>query len=549
MNKFIISALLVVAFSANAFAQKFTYAVHFKDKGQHKNMEQAARLALSEYSINKKTERHIPLTVSDLPVNADYLQQLTQQDIDILLTSRWMNLAIISTNMEQEALLQQFSFISGVKELTNTSPSTVNLSARKLNAANNEPATTAVDYGNTQAQIALMNLDCLHNKGYQGTGSLVAVFDTGFLGVDTISAFDSIRLQNRFIATRNFVNPAQSVYSTDLHGTMVFSTMAGNRPGNFVGAAVNASYALAITENLGTETHQEEYNWLAAAEWADSMGADVIQSSLSYKYFDAGQGDYTEAQLDGKTAIITNAARMAASKGIIVVNSAGNDGTLPPPMSKKISPPCDADSILAVGSVDANGLYHDISSIGNTADGRLKPDVVAMGRNTWILNNRGTALQNSGTSFAAPLISGLVACLKQANPQRSYWEIMRAVTVSANRLNNPDVYYGYGIPDACKADSLLKTYNSVNEPSFSLKNKLLLFPNPSSDFTTLTSVDPSVKIAEVNLHAVNGQLIQHLAASSAFETSIDLRSLASGIYLVEVKTTTGLASVLKLVKE
>lgn len=550
MNMKIFFFSLIVLFSGfnTAAAQSRTWVVYFKDKGAYKNLETAAAQCLSQRALEKRALRHIPLSVQDVPVSSAYLNQLQKEGATIELTSRWLNAALVTTEKPAREWVTKFEFVQQVLPLGSVSSTESTISRSKLSIQTSAVSTTGVDYGNTLAQIAQLNLNCLHDKGHEGTGSLIAVFDTGFLGVDTISAFSHIFQQNRMVATRNFVNPAQSVYSTDLHGTMVFSVIAALRPGNFVGSAPGSSFALAITERLASETHQEEYNWLAAAEWADSLGADVIQSSLSYKYFDAGEGDYTDAQLDGKTAIITNAARWAASKGIIVVNSAGNDGTLQPPLSNKISPPCDADSILAVGSVDANGNYHDISSRGNTADGRVKPDVVAMGRNTWILNNRGTALQNNGTSLSTPLISGLVACLRDANPQRSHWEIMRAVVVSSHRINNPDIFMGYGIPDACKADSLLKTFNAVPDENTWMQNRLGLFPNPAMNTAQLVALSPSVKIKRADIYSANGILMQFVNASSPDEVDLPIQNLKPGVYFVHVTDATDNQVVLRLVK-
>jgi subtilisin family serine protease len=548
MKKFFILSFVWWLSAPALIAQPRTWVVYFKDKGAFKNLETAAAQSLSQRALEKRAKRNIPLTVQDVPVSSAYLTQLQNEGATVLLTSRWMNMAIVTTEKEAQARLQTLGFVQQVVPLGGEPSAASTISRAKLQWQPSPVSTTGVDYGNTRAQIAQLRLDCLHEKGYQGSGRLIAVFDTGFLGVDTISAYRHIFEQSRMVATRNFVNPGQSVYSTDLHGSMVFSVIAALRPGNFVGSAPGASFALAVTERLGSETHQEEYNWLAAAEWADSLGADVIQSSLSYKYFDAGEGDYSDAQLDGKTAIITNAARWASSKGIIVVNSAGNDGTLQPPLSNKISPPCDADSILAVGSVDANGNYHDLSSRGNTADGRVKPDVVAMGRNTWVLNNRGTALQNNGTSLSTPLISGLVACLLEANPQRSYWEVMRAVVVSAHQINRPDIFMGYGIPDACKADSLLKTYNSVPNERAHRQGRFELYPNPAGSTVRLTALDPGLKISGVEVLSATGQLVFSADVSKSGDILLQLDMLKAGVFFLRVTDAVGNLAVLRLIK-
>ncbi|MDX5345905.1 MAG: S8 family serine peptidase, partial [Hymenobacteraceae bacterium] len=331
-----------------------------------------------------------------------------------------------------------------------------------------------------------VNLSCLHDRGYQGRGSLIAVFDTGFPGVNLTAPFDSLRQQNRIVATGNFVSGGSAVYHSYEHGTNVLSIIAANQAGTYVGAAAQASFALAITENMASETHQEELNWAAAAEWADSLGADIIQSSLSYRYFDAGQGDYTDADLDGNTAIITVAADKAASKGILVVNSAGNDGMFTFPLSPLISPPSDGDSVLTVGAVNGAGQYSPISSIGPTADGRVKPDVVARGANTPFITSGGSVGYTSGTSLSTPIVSGLAACLMQANPGATNMQVYQAIIRSASRYSNPNNQYGFGLPDACKADSLLKIITGT-KASLKQPEEVRIYPTSTASVVQVSS--------------------------------------------------------------
>ena len=538
MRFFFITVITCLATLA-ATAQQRTCLLYLKDKGP----EQFS--AHSLYGISPRAiERHrrygIPLSETDLPVSATYRNVIQDSGLQIGFSSRWLNCVLVQTALTPEEIRTRFTFVVHVQVLPDApvQPTARNkfvLPAPTAASAAFAPA-VATSYGATETQNKQLHADCLHDQGYTGKNVLIAQFDTGFLGVDTISAYDSIYMENRMVATRNFVNPPLSVYSNDLHGSMVFSTMAGNRPGSFVGIATGASYALAITENLGSETHQEELNWLAAAEWADSLGADIIQSSLSYKTFDNGEGDYTDNLLDGKTAIITNAARMAAGKGILVVNSAGNDGNLPAPLSRRVAAPNDADSILSVGSVMSTGQYDPISSVGPTADGRIKPDVVAMGDNSSLLNNRGTVVQFGGTSFAAPLISGLAACLMQANPQRAWWEIQRAIVVSASQVNTPDNFKGFGIPNACRADSLLKTYNGVDHLNAdALKSKLRVYPSPATRMVQLDVLDPSVKVSDVEVMDETGRVVPVELTTRMQGYVVLLDGLAPGMYLLRLR--------------
>lgn len=516
--------------------------IYLKDKGPASGSS-----CLSAEALQKRARKGISLQDSDYPLHTAYLQQLQKAGIEVEMSSRWFNFVKAQSPLSRKELLNRFSFIADVVDMPGSSGT---VAFNKLPSLGFTPLSIdAVVFGQTDTQNSMLNLQCLHDQGNTGENVLIAVFDTGFLGVDTIGAYNHIRQENRFVAYRNFSDPGNSVFSTDAHGTMVFSAMAGLIPGIFVGAAPKARYALAVTEKLGSETHQEELNWLAAAEWADSLGADIIQSSLTYKTFDPGQGDYNDNQLDGKTAIITKAAVMAARKGILVVNSAGNDGSIPAPLSNKIGPPCDADSILAVGSVTGSGVYHSLSSIGPSADGRIKPELMAMGNNTVLLNNRGNLQASNGTSFSSPLISGLAACLMQANPQRAWWEVRRAMIVSGSQVNTPDAFMGYGIPNACRADSLLKTYNALPERNLQvLKQKIKLFPTVSSGRVQVQILDPHIQAQSLALYSMQGTLLLEISLD-AEENFIDLGNLAASMYNAQVKLAGGQVLNYRLLKQ
>lgn len=314
----------------------------------------------------------------------------------------------------------------------------------------------SVDYGKATKQNEILNMDCLHDRGFTGKGVTIAHFDDGYDGFHNIDAFKYAYEEGYVKGNYDFVFdgpiPFEGVGS---HGTNTVSVVHAYLPGQFVGTAYNANILLAHTEDNRTEKHIEEKNWRKAVDWAIENGADIITSSLQYNTFDQGEGDYTYADLDGNTTIITKAADYAASKGILVVAIQGNFGN---DKWHYLAAPGDADSVITVGALNIEKKKAGFSSYGPSADGRIKPDVMAVGWNTYVIDPNDVIRTSSGTSFAGPAIAGLAACLKEAHPQRSNMEIISAIRQSGDRYWTPnkDDGYGYGIPDACKADDLLR---------------------------------------------------------------------------------------------
>lgn len=327
-------------------------------------------------------------------------------------------------------------------------------------------AQQAIDYGSTKEQIEVLNLDCLHQRGFTGKGVTIAHFDDGFDGFDQLKAFEYARVNNYLKGQYDFDQDRPIKYKgTGSHGTNTFSIVHGYLPGEYIGMAYDANFLLGRTENVRFETHKEELNWKYAVDWALENKADIITSSLQYNTFDEGEGDYDyKKDLDGNTSIIAKAADYAASKGILVVTIQGNFGNSD---WYYLATPGDADSVLTVGAVGVDGRKAGFSSFGPSTDGQVKPDVMAVGFQTTIIEPSGDIRKGNGTSFAAPAIAGLVACLKQAHPLRSNMEIITAVRQSADRYGNPDIKggYGYGIPDACKADEILGAMD-LNFPKY-----------------------------------------------------------------------------------
>jgi serine protease AprX len=405
---------------------------------------------------------------------------------------------------------------------------------------NNEPLnsigrTASFNYGSSFDQISMLNGHIMHDNGYTGDGLVIAVLDAGFLHTNTMVAFDSLRNSNKILSTFDFVDPGSSVYDDAAHGSMVLSVMASNVPGEIIGAAPHASYHLLRSEDTGTETLIEEYNWASAAEYADSAGVDIINSSLGYTEFDDPAQNHTYADLDGNTTPITIAADWAASKGMIVVNSAGNNGTS---SWFRISAPADADSILGVGAVDVLSVYADFSGKGPSYDGRVKPDVSAMGSQTIVADpwtGSGT-FPGNGTSFSAPLIAGFAACLWQCNPNKNNIQIINALKQSSSQYNNPDSLVGHGIPDVPLACLIL---GGIDPGITELGDQLIVEGNPFTGFLSFSVYTNNNQDAIIRLVDALGKVIieknEVLKGISLNKFEYNT-TLATGVYTLEVIT-------------
>ena len=324
----------------------------------------------------------------------------------------------------------------------------------------NQELENVFEYGRGDNQITQLNGHFLHNRGFRGEGITMAVFDAGFYHVNSLPSFDSIRANNQILGTRDFVDGGTEVYDADTHGMQVLSTIAANMPGQFVGTAPKAQFWLFRTEDGSSENVIEEYNWVCAAELADSVGVDIIHSSLGYYDFDDNQQDYDWEQLDGNTAVSTIGSDIAASKGILITTSAGNEGNDP---WRHITAPGDADSCLTIGAVNSRGMYVYFSSQGPSADGRIKPDVCGKGMFSTVQGRTGSIATASGTSFSGPIVAGLVACLWQAFPNATNMQIIEAIQKSSTQYNNPDEKLGYGIPDFNLAYFYLKGFDDLEK--------------------------------------------------------------------------------------
>lgn len=424
------------------------YRLYLKDKDLDHTPFSVNRPSefLSQRSIDRRKRQGIPVDLTDLPVAPAYEKRVAEAGIEIVGKSKWNNTLLIRIHKDKELRkLEGLEFITKRKKVFQT-PDSVSQSMRS-NVRNglNEWSQGDGFYGAADAQLKSLNGKRLHESGYCGKGMMIAVFDGGFMNADKIPALHKIKLAG----VKDFVVPeSKNVFGEMEHGTMVLSTMAANAPDFYVGVAPEAQYLLIRCEDERTESLAEEDYWASAAEYADSCGVDVINSSLGYHGFDDSSMDHHYYEQDGNTALISRTASMCADKGIVCVNSAGNDGM---GSWKKINFPADAKDILTVGSINEHGMNAAFSAVGPTADGRIKPDVMAFGSPTCVITGRGSIINDNGTSFSSPLVAGMVACLWQALPGKTAKQIIKLVKLAGDNQQHPDNVFGYGVPDFWKA--------------------------------------------------------------------------------------------------
>ncbi len=474
--------LLIIIFLSATLGSAQPYAwVTFTDKGPSVSERLSQPQAfLSQASIDRRLKRQIPITAQDLPLYLPYLQELRPHVSRVVVRSRWFNSALVSLGPSSLEEIRQLPFVVSTT-LIRDHPGRIS----QAEDLAQDPSEDLLLYGMASFQAEMMGLPAFHAKGFRGKGLRIAILDAGFPGVDSLVAFDSLRSRGGVIATYDFVSDTSWVYHSSAHGTRVLSTIGAYLQDQMIGTAPEADVMLFRTEDARQELQIEEFYWLAGAEMADSIGADVLHSSLGYNVFQDSPG-YTYEDLDGNKAIVTKAADWAAARGIFVVTSAGNEGRN---RWKYITAPCDGDSVLCVGSVTRWRDLSGFSSIGPTADGRIKPDVVAMGTGTTTLGPSPKLQLSNGTSFAAPMVAGLGACLMQAHPERSNMEIIQAIRLSADQAGLPDNEYGYGIPDALQADSLLASEQDL----FSLT--IVQRQKPPRGKNAVTETPPAVEVS------------------------------------------------------
>jgi serine protease AprX len=465
------------------------YWIAFTDKNNNPFKIEKPEEYLSERALLRRQNQSIQISESDLPVNPSYIDSLRQMGFKIINTSRWLNGVIVSADSNVElGKLDNIDFIKlPIIQVSCKNSSHQHFQGFKesITGPNEVP-----DYGQSDNQIKMLNGDYLHRQGFEGEKRIIAIEDAGFTNANSISSLFNLWMANRVVVMKDFVKDSLSLLDANSHGTIVLSILAGVIPQVLYGTATQANYALLRTEDGCSECIIEEYNWACGAEFADSLGADVINSSLGYSVFDDSTQNHYYKDMDGKTTPAAIAAGIAASKGMLVVVSAGNEGSNG---WYRITTPADAINVLTVGAVDQTETITKFSSRGPSFDKRIKPDVCARGLATVAQSESDMVINVSGTSCSAPLISGLATCLWEANPKSTCRQILEAIQESSSQYDHPDSLYGYGIPDFLKADRILK-YNI--KPAEAISVHFSLFPNPATDHFYLEVIRPQNSMPE-----------------------------------------------------
>lgn len=498
------------------------YMVFFNDKVGTPHDINSPETFLSSRAIDRRANQSIAIVEEDLPVVPSYIESVRNASptVKVLYRTKWMNGVLVECTTGDVTTLQALPKVSAVEYVApgpRPTPSGRIRSSKKFKEATEGNAAT-------DTQLSMIGIDVMHEEGYHGEGILMAIMDAGFPGADTISYFKHVFNEGRFDAATSydFVSGGSNVFRHNNHGTHVWSTIAAFKT-DFTGGAYKANYILFVTEHAPTEYRVEEYNWLFAAEKADSAGVDVITTSLGYTTFDDPSMNNDPSELDGQTTVITRAAEMAASKGIAVVASAGNAGQGSP---TTIGAPSDGENVLAIGAVTTAGTITSFSSIGPSADGRIKPDVVALGAPVAVIGTNGAISSSTGTSFSAPLTASLVAGVWQKLPDLSAKELFNTIRNSASRASSPNNRLGYGIPNFMSVITATETEMSGDW--------FVVFPNP-----TTNQVRVEFK-SNVSLEQMKFDILDSKGSSNSVDVVslsekqllIDISSFKPGIYLL-----------------
>ncbi|WP_405605156.1 S8 family serine peptidase [Polaribacter sp. Asnod1-A03] len=512
--------------------------VFLKDKPNKTTFLENPLSMLTQRALDRRIKLNIELDEIDVPIDEDYYSQLKNETtISVLAKSKWLNAIHIQGQVNDiNSLLSNYSFIDHIEfanKSLNSSGKTISKS-KIINANHHNKfndVLTDFDYGEADNQIIMLKGNYLHEQGLTGKNQIIAIIDAGFPNVNTLEAFSRIRDNNQILGGYNFADRNDGFYSRNSHGTHVLSSIAGYLEDEYVGTAPDAKFYLFISEIAETETVLEETLWVEAAERADSLGVDVINTSLGYTTYDDPNHSHTYEDMDGKTTFISRGAEIGASRGLLLVNSVGNSGNS---SWKYMGAPADAPSVISVGAVNASGAIASFSSFGPTADGRIKPEILGQGQNPALINysTGNVTFSSSGTSFSSPIMAGLIACLNDYESLvnaavYSNESLKEAIYKSADKYNNPLDQYGYGIPNFETAFNSYLESLSVIDVSFI---NLDIYPNPVKNTFTLSTDDYSN--LKIEIFSVLGKKVSE--KENIFSNIINISSLKSGIYLMKV---------------
>jgi hypothetical protein len=545
MNKII---LLLCFFININYAQEHAW-VYLDSKADVATYLANPLTMLTQKALDRRSSQGISLEFSDVPVTPSYITDISNATgITYIGASKWLNaIHVIGLKTDIDALSGQFAYISSIEFADNSLNFSGGMTNESSLRTNNHKFTdestllTVYDYGQAQNQIEMFNAHKLHEQNFTGTGMTIAVIDAGFPNVDTNPGFDKIRTNGQILGGYDFVNDSNNFYTGNSHGSSVLSLIAGyyNGTNKYVGSAPDASFYLYISEDATPETPAEETYWVMAAEQADYVGVDLINTSLGYSVFDDSRYDYDyTTDLDGNTAFITRGAEIAFSKGMVLVNAAGNSGNNTA-WGRRILVPADAPNVLTVGAVTATENYASFSSRGPTSDNRIKPDVSVQGEAAYYINTSGNIAFGNGTSFASPLLAGGVACLWQALPNATNAEITQYVKESASIYETPNYTLGHGIPN-------LELAQTLNVSNVELQDGISIYPNPTTDYIHLKVPNNISEINVVILDVLGKNVLEkHLYNA---QNRIELAHLSDGVYFAKI-TFNSESKTFKIIKE
>ena len=526
----ILSQTLLVAQEEDAW-------VFFTDKENVTEALSNPITILTQKALDRKAAHGVEVDFRDVPVNEAYISGLkAEPGISVWAKSKWFNAVHVRGTFDDIDALLALSYVNAI-EYANTN---LNGSRGLIPVGNKfeiEDERVMFNYGNTQNQVEMLNVHLLHQSDYTGEGMTVAILDSGFTNVDTNSAFQRLRDNGDLLDGYDFVDREPNIYAFtgNDHGAKVLSTMAGFVQDQFVGTAPDASYYLFRTEDVFSENPVEESYWVEAAERADSLGVDIINTSLGYKNYDNPNYSHAPEDLDGQTAFITRGANIASEKGMLLFNSAGNSG------ASGVNAPADSPEIMSIGAVNAQGDYVSFSSQGSAFQPTQKPDVMARGAASFVINGGNGIVQNNGTSFSSPILAGAAACLWQAFPEMTNTQVMNFIREAGSQYDMPDNFMGYGIPDFQLAlqNGLLVQAEQRTE--------FKVFPNPVID--NLQIILPgTIEQANLLIFDVLGKLVVDTTIYR-IDDGVNLEVLSSGVYLARLSAEGNTTKTFKLIKE
>ena len=522
----VLSVILLIYSMLLSATTNYYFYIQFADKKNTPYSLSTPSEYLSARAIARREHRAPTYDSTDLPINPSYLSQIESLGVHLHSRSKWMNGATaLLADSSKMGLVRALPFVKFV-QYTGKVEVAAAVSPQRV------PAQSNFDYGAANTQINQLTGKCLHNLGYRGKDIVIGILDAGFTNVNVNHAFDSLRLQGRLLGVKDIIDPQSNIYAQDTHGANVLSTMSGNLPGQFLGTAPDASFWLIRTEYAPTEYLVETDFWCSGIEFADSVGVDVVNSSLGYTTFNDPSMNFSYADMNGKVSRASRSATLAASKGMLVVNSAGNDGNN---SWHYIGSPADAEGIVTVGSVQSDDLSSYFSSFGPSSDGRVKPEISSLGTSAAVVNSFGTPVYGNGTSFASPIMAGMLACLLQAKaaeqPNFNINALLQSVFESANLYANPTAQIGYGIPNfQLVINKLAVTNNLLLEE----KDDFVLFNNAVNKTVIVRTRDVSKeKNRSIRIYSLTGVLMANQSVYQA-ETVLPVGNFPPGIYAVSI---------------